>query len=169
MASTALQVHTRGMTLSDIPSVLEIDRLSFPIPWSERTYRFELLENKSASLMVAEAVESGERRIIGHVGFWIIVDEVHISTLAVHPEYRGNAIGEELLTQALFHARQSGASLATLEVRISNVAAICLYEKFGFQVVGRRKRYYRDNHEDALLMTLDPIGQGRSSWNGGAL
>lgn len=164
----ALQVHTRGMTLADLPAVREIDRLSFPLPWSERTYRFELLENESAHLLVAEASQPGERQVIGHVGFWIIIDEVHISTLAVHPEYRGNAIGEELLAQALDHARKLGATLATLEVRNSNLAAICLYKKFGFQVVGRRKRYYRDNHEDALLMTLNPLGQGRSSRNGGA-
>jgi len=164
----ALQVHTRGMTLADIPAVREIDRLSFPLPWSERTYRFELLENDSAHLLVAEATHLREHQVIGHVGFWIIVDEAHISTLAVHPDFRGNAIGGQLLAQALHHARKLGATLATLEVRNSNLAAICLYKKFGFQVVGRRKRYYRDNHEDALLMTLKPLRQGWSSGNGGA-
>ena len=168
MTQTAWQVRTRGMTLADIPAVLEIDRLSFPIPWSERTYRFELLENDSAYLVVAETDHVGHRRVIGHVGYWIIVDEVHISTLAVHPDFRGNAVGEELLAQALARAHGLGAKLATLEVRASNAAAIRLYEKFGFNVVGRRKRYYRDNHEDALLMTLDPLGDDRIRRYGGA-
>ena len=152
----------RGMTEADLPSVLEIDRLSFPIPWSERTYRFELKDNHAAQLKVAEVFEEGKLRIIGYVGFWFIVDEAHISTLAVHPDYRGQGLGEQLLQNALDDAIMRGAKVATLEVRVSNRAAVSLYEKFGFETIGHRSRYYRDNNEDALLMILNDIN-GRSS------
>jgi ribosomal-protein-alanine N-acetyltransferase len=87
------------------------------------------------------------------VGFWFIVDEAHISTIAVHPDFRQHGIGEILLQWALREALHLDAQLVTLEVRVSNHKAINLYEKYGFEVVGRRAHYYRDNNEDALLMT----------------
>lgn len=152
----------REMKVEDLPTVLEIDRLSFPIPWSERTYRFELNDNQAAQLKVAEVLEEGILRVIGYVGFWFIVDEAHISTLAVHPAYRGQGIGEQLLQDALNAAVTRGAQVATLEVRVSNDAALNLYRKFGFEVIGERPRYYRDNNEDALLMILNDIN-GRAT------
>lgn len=155
------------MTEADLPSVLEIDRLSFPLPWSERTYRFELKDNHAARLKVAEVFENGNMRIIGYVGFWFIVDEAHISTLAVHPHYRGQGIGEHLLQDALNDAVIRGAQVATLEVRISNEAAVRLYRKFGFEIIGERPRYYRDNNEDALLMILNDINGRVSGTKGG--
>jgi len=148
-------IRIRGMTLEDIPSVLLIDQQSFPLPWSERTYRFELTRNDAAHLLVAETSAVHSPVIIGYIGFWIIIDEVHISTIAVAPGYRREGIGRRLLTAALVEARRRGAQLATLEVRISNDSAIHLYEEFGFEVVGKRKGYYRDNHEDALIMTVE--------------
>jgi ribosomal-protein-alanine N-acetyltransferase len=155
------------MNEDDLPVVLEIDRLSFPIPWSERTYRFELKDNQAARLKVAEVYEDGRLRIIGYVGFWFIVDEAHISTLAVHPDYRGQGIGEQLLQDALHDAVIRGALVATLEVRVSNDAAVSLYRKFGFEIIGQRQRYYRDNNEDALLMILNDINGRVSGTIGG--
>ncbi len=153
MNSPTIDRVIRPMEAEDLPEVLRIDRLSFPTPWPERTYRYELAENPSAHLYVAEAVEDGRRAVIGYVGFWLIVDEMHISTLAVDPTYRRRGIGEHLLRAALERAADQGAELATLEVRVSNDAALKLYRKHAFEVVGRRPRYYQDNGEDALLMT----------------
>lgn len=139
------------MTLEDLPAVTEIDRLSFPVPWPERSYRFEINHNPAAQLLVAESLA---REVVGFLGYWLIADEVHISTFAVHPTHRTRHIGERMLLWALDQARDRGAEIATLEVRKSNRPAIQLYSKLGFEVVGRRTGYYRDNGEDAILMTL---------------
>lgn len=155
------------MGLADVPQVMAIDRLSFPLPWSEISYRKELTENANAHFFVA--VDGGRtgwpqwlgrpagRRVIGFAGYWYIVDEAHISTLAVHPQWRRQGIGEMLLVEMLKHAVGLGAVMATLEVRESNKAAQALYRKYGFEESGRRKHYYRDNGEDAVLMTARPI------------
>lgn len=154
MISTLEQVTIREMTLDDLSAVTEIDRLSFPVPWPERSYRFEIDHNPSARLFVAENLE---REVVGFLGYWLIADEVHISTFAVHPNHRTRRIGEKLLLSALADARRQGAEIATLEVRVSNQPAVRLYEKLGFQSVGRRVGYYRDNGEDALLMTQSDL------------
>jgi ribosomal-protein-alanine N-acetyltransferase len=144
----------REMTLEDIPAVLEIDRVSFSNPWPERSYRYELNENPAAQLFVA-TLDDGV--VVAYLGYWLIADEVHISTFAVQPGFRMQGIGEDLLKRALSDAAEKGARIATLEVRKSNDAAIALYEKLGFEVVGTRKGYYRDDNEDAILMTLYEI------------
>jgi ribosomal-protein-alanine N-acetyltransferase len=141
------------MNAEDISIVLEIDRISFPIPWPERSYRFELLENPAAYLLVAESVEDQERTVVGYIGFWYIIDEMHISTLAVHTDHRRKGIGDRLLKEVMRRARGMGAELITLEVRESNFAALNMYKKHGFVINGRRKHYYRDNNEDAFVMT----------------
>jgi ribosomal-protein-alanine N-acetyltransferase len=143
-------VTIRPMSMDDLNRVTEIDKLSFPLPWPESSYRFELTANRASILLVAEVAG----RLVGYVGCWLLVDEVHISTLAVHPEFRQQGIARRLLNDLLHQAASGGAELATLEVRISNQAAIDLYESFGFQISGRRPRYYRDNQEDAHIMTL---------------
>lgn len=94
-----------------------------------------------------------ERQVVGYSGFWYILDEAHVSTIAVHPDWRGQGVGERLLVAMLEQALDLGAVTATLEVRVSNTPAQNLYRKYHFEVVGRRRRYYRDNGEDALLMT----------------
>ncbi len=143
--------------MADIETVIEIDRLSFSLPWSTRAYRLELTENPAAHLYVAVIKKHTNEYILGYIGFWYIVDEAHISTLAVHPSERRTGIGEGLLTHAMEDAESIGAEVVTLEVRSSNQPAILLYQKFGFEVVGRRPRYYQDNGEDAILMTLSDL------------
>jgi ribosomal-protein-alanine N-acetyltransferase len=155
-----LEVAVRAMELDDLTHVLEIDRLSFPVPWPERSYRYELTENPASNMLVAES-NGPVHRVVGFIGCWLIADEVHISTLAVHPSFRGQGIGRVLLEATLDQSVHRGAEIATLEVRVSNTTAINLYRKMGFEVVGRRPGYYRDNGEDALLMTVSGLhGRG---------
>lgn len=143
--------------MDDLSAVLQIDRQSFPLPWPERSYRFELSKNPAAHLMVADLDEDGQQAVIGFIGCWIIVDEVHISTLAVHPDHRRQGVGERLLLEMLDHVISKGVETASLEVRESNQAAISLYQKHGFSIEGRKVGYYRDNNEDALLMILKEL------------
>jgi len=154
----------RPMTPDDLERVIIIDRLSFTLPWPESSYRFELYSNPAARLWVAEwglsaagSLDQPGGAVVGMIVVWLIVDEAHIATLAVHPDYRGLGLGKLLLHTALRQALQEGCISATLEVRQSNLAAQQLYRAFGFAEVGCRKRYYRDNFEDALIMTLSPI------------
>jgi ribosomal-protein-alanine N-acetyltransferase len=159
----------RAMTLGDLPEVLEIDRTSFPIPWPERSYRFELNENPASHLFVAVMNDQAHPRVAGYIGFWLVVDEAHISTLAVHPLHRRMGIGAHLLEAALDKAARLGAEMATLEVRVSNQPAVDLYHKFGFHITGKRAKYYRDNDEDALIMTLTGLRNRQADvWGGPA-
>lgn len=153
-----VELRFRHMTLEDVEQVYAIDVLSFPLPWSERSYRFELTENHNSRTWVAEAVnERGLTRVVAMIVVWIILDEAHIATLAVLPEFRRRHIGQHLLALALEDSVRSGAIQAYLEVRRSNLAAQNMYRRFGFMVNGVRPRYYLDNSEDALLMILAPI------------
>jgi ribosomal-protein-alanine N-acetyltransferase len=145
------------MTLDDVPSVVAIEKRSFPLPWSENSFRSDLTTNSAAHLLVAEQKNGAGRRIAGYAAYWLVVDEAHLSTLAVDPELRRQGIGERILRDAMLHAARNGADMMTLEVRVSNEAARRLYEKLGFRVVGRRPRYYKDNLEDAILMTSERL------------
>jgi [ribosomal protein S18]-alanine N-acetyltransferase len=167
VSAVALQIAVRPMTLDDLPAVMEIDRLSFALPWPERSFRFELTGNDASHLLVAEMPLGDQRRIAGYLGYWLLVDEMHISTLAVDPEMRGWGIGERLLLAGLEQAWIQGAEMSTLEVRPSNKAALALYRKHGFELVGRRRAYYQDNNEDALLMTLSGLSDWRTLAGGG--
>jgi ribosomal-protein-alanine N-acetyltransferase len=156
--SQPFSITFRSMTLADVQRVHEIDTLSFSLSWTERSYRFEVAENPSSITQVAEAtLATGESNVIGMIVTWVIMDEAHIATIAIHPDYRGYGIGRHLLAHNLLAAYERGARLAHLEVRRGNIAAQNLYTQFGFKVVGIRTRYYQDNHEDALLMTLDNL------------
>jgi ribosomal-protein-alanine N-acetyltransferase len=167
MTSEVMAPVIREMTMDDLPIVLEIDRLSFPLPWSERTYRFELEENQAAVLFVAEAPDNGASKVVGYIGLWFVVDEAHISTIAVHPNYRRHGLGEALLQHGLEYASENGAAMVTLEVRVSNQAALNLYDKYGFKVIGSRPRYYRDNNEDAYIMARNSMKRGSVRQDGG--
>jgi ribosomal-protein-alanine N-acetyltransferase len=146
-----LTVLIRRMTLEDVPAVHEIDTLSFSLPWPERSFRFELTENPVSRGWVAEV----DRRIAAMLVLWFIIDEAHVATIAVHPDFRRQGIGEQILLFALRSAQAEGARRAFLEVRAGNVAAQAMYKKYGFEIAGVRRGYYRDNNEDALLMNLE--------------
>lgn len=149
-----MTVTVRKMMPEDLPAVVQIDRTSFSLPWPEQTYRYEVTSNPSARCLVAE---TEERTIAAMIVSWIVVDELHIATFATHSDYRRQGIGSRLLSQALSDGRRMGVRRAFLEVRAGNEAAQAMYRKFGFAVTGRRPKYYRDNDEDAILMTLEPL------------
>ena len=148
------------MQLDDVDRVAAIERRSFPTPWPARGYRHELANNKHAFYVVlARLDEHGEEHILGYAGQWIVADEAHVSTIAVDPDWRGRGLGALLLHQMVHHALTHDAAVVSLEVRESNEPAHALYARFGFRQVGRRRRYYRDTGEDALLMDLDLSGE----------
>jgi ribosomal-protein-alanine N-acetyltransferase len=148
-----MSLTIRRMTVEDVPAAHEIDVSSFTLPWPERSLRFEVTDNPAARCWAAEL----DGRLVGMLALWMIVDEAHIATVATHPGYRQQGIASQLLVAALKSAYAEGARSALLEVRAGNQAAQEMYRKFGFEVVGRRERYYKDNHEDAVLMTLSRL------------
>jgi [ribosomal protein S18]-alanine N-acetyltransferase len=153
VARPPVAVQVDLMTFADIPAVHAIERESFAVPWPDEAYRNELATNRLASYVVARA----DGRVIGFAGLWVMVDEAHVTTFAVDPRWRRRGVGERLLLALIDIAEARRAREATLEVRLSNVPARRLYEKFGFRPVGIRPRYYSDNGEDALIMTTDPL------------
>ena len=188
----ASSIAVSRMMLDDIPAVLEIEKASFPRPWPEKAYRYELAENSNAYFIVARAhgivspqnttplrklfsfirpVTAPSSRtasyspfgphgqlpssfVVGFAGMWMYVDEAHIATIAARADWRGRSVGETILHNLMREAQRRNAVSATLEVRIGNAVAQNLYRKYGFEEVGRRKNYYQDNREDALLMTV---------------
>ncbi|MBA3531008.1 MAG: ribosomal protein S18-alanine N-acetyltransferase [Ardenticatenales bacterium] len=166
-----------SMTLNDLDAVMEIETVVHSAPWPASAYRHELEQNNLAHyIVVMPAPQQAQvpagirgrlrawlhrprrgRPILGYGGFWLMVGEAHISTIAVDPEWRGMGLGELLLLDLIERALDLEAEMVTLEVRISNVAAQNLYLKYQFENVGRRKRYYRDNNEDAYIMTASEV------------
>lgn len=143
-------MNIRRMTVDDIQQVIAIDRASFSLPWPERSFRFEVTDNEASRAWVADM----DGIIVGMIVAWMLVDEAHIATIATHPDFRRQGIASKLLLYALQMMQGEGAVTSVLEVRESNVAAQAMYRKFGFEESGRRPRYYKDNGEDAILMTL---------------
>jgi ribosomal-protein-alanine N-acetyltransferase len=141
------------MTMADLPSVQLIERVSFTTPWPPQAYGQELETNRLAHYLVALIGDE----LVAYGGVWLMVDEAHITTFAVHPGYRRRRIGERLLLALLDLAVDRHAREATLEVRLSNLPARRLYEKYGFRPVGIRPRYYSDDGEDALIMTTETL------------
>ena len=139
------------MAVTDLDSVLAIERVSFSTPWSRGAFVYELNQNQVARSWVARA--SGE--VVGYLCLWEVGPEVHITNLAVHPTWRRHGIARTLLGTILEDARRRGVTQALLEVRPSNTEARGLYERFGFRMIGRRKGYYPDTGEDALVMEVD--------------
>jgi len=141
------------MALDDLLAVHRIEQASFSVPWPDDAYRSELQANRLASYLVVRSDEG----VVAYGGIWLMVDEAHITTFAVDPAWRRQRVGETLLIALLDLALARHAREATLEVRLSNVPARRLYEKYGFRPVGLRPRYYSDNGEDALIMTTEPL------------
>lgn len=177
------------MTLTDIPRVVEIEKLAYTTPWPSSAYRKELQDNQHAYYIVVrdtlldapasqvEPTESQRRpfplsllpnrpvttpsvstsSIVGFAGLWLMIDEAHVTTIANHPDYRGRGIGELMLSSLIDISYEIGARAVSLEVRVSNYVAQNLYRKYGFKEAGIRRRYYSDNHEDAMIMWTDDI------------
>ncbi len=180
------------MMISDVPRVIEIERLAYPSTWPPSAYRKELQDNRWAHYIVlrdkkiveqhmAIGVQEPEKprrffplsllpgrasatatapelgSIIGFAGLWLMVDEAHITTIAMHPDFRRKGLGEFMLVNLIDIAYNIGANWVTLEVRVSNHTAQNLYRKYGFREKGLRQKYYSDNQEDALIMWTDEI------------
>lgn len=139
------------MNIQHIDGVLEVEKLSFSTPWSKDAFIKEVKENNFAFYLV---VLDGEK-VIAYVGSWLIIDECHITNLAVHPEFRKEGIAFRLLEILIDIVQLRGIIAVTLEVRTSNTAAQLLYRKLGFEEKGIRKGYYTDNNEDAIIMWLN--------------
>jgi [ribosomal protein S18]-alanine N-acetyltransferase len=157
VARPPLRVSIEPMGLDDLPTVQAIEEASFTTPWPPHAYRSEIETNRLAQYIVARV--GGE--VVAYAGMWMMVDEAHITTFAVHPRWRRQRIGERLLLTLLDLARGRRAREATLEVRLSNLPARRLYEKYGFRPVGLRPRYYSDDNEDALIMTTESLDMPR--------
>jgi len=166
------------MQLADVPTVASIERDVFPMPWTASAFAYEIQANPRSYYLVARYRQlppaptiqgkltsalhylAGRRRnvkILGYAGFWLMVDEAHISTLAVTPRHLRRGIGELLLAGLIDWACEVEATTMTLEVRVSNLVAQALYRKYGFEPTGIRKGYYSDNGEDAMIMTTEAI------------
>jgi ribosomal-protein-alanine N-acetyltransferase len=174
-ADPALPYAIDLMRVDDLEQVMPIERTSFPAPWPASAYRYELTQNTLSSYLVLRDRRSASTLsrlklvwlrkrmplsgVVGYGGFWIILDEGHLSTIAIHPDWRGRGLGELMLVALMDVAIMRGAGELTLEVRVSNHVAQNLYRKHGFVQVGLRKRYYHDNGEDALIMTTPRVDE----------
>ena len=183
---TPLPLILRYMDQDDIPEVHALDTLAFPTAWPISTYRHEI-RNENSRMFVLEShprMPEQERprpsilrrmfnanvpptpaqRLVGYSGMWHVADEAHVSTIAIHPQWQGHKLGELLLWNMVRHAYALRASMVTLEVRVSNTVAQNLYRKYNFAIVGRRRGYYRDNGEDAYLMSTVKMDDDYRTW-----
>ena len=135
------------MKSDDIKNVVEVETKCFTVPWHEESFIQEL-NNNVALYLVAKV----EEKAVGYVGVWKILNEGHITNIAVHPNYRNKGIGRALVSELLLLCTKDGIETFTLEVRKSNLIAQKLYKDFGFVEAGIRKKYYSDNNEDAIIM-----------------
>jgi ribosomal-protein-alanine N-acetyltransferase len=172
-------VTVAPMTPDDLDEIMPLERQSFTDPWTRHMYLSDLTTNALATYLVVrhgdagtrgrgerQAVENGlvlspslhaaASPILAYGGFWLLLDEAHIATVASHPAWRGCGLGQRLMLALLDAAMARGAASSTLEVRAGNLPARRLYEKLGYEVTGVRKRYYRDG-EDGLIMTTPPL------------
>jgi len=148
-----LVIEIREMRLEDLDGVLWVEQSSFRTPWTRTMFEDEFKNPDMAHYLIARCKD----HVVGYMGFWKITKEAHITNLAVHPAFQRRKIGERLLFAAMRRARRLGIERATLEVRASNEPAKKLYEKYGFQLVALRKKYYTDNNEDAWIMWMNDL------------
>ena len=141
----------RRMELKDLDTVAAIEAATFARPWSRASFEQELTRNVAARYLVAEL----DGQVVGYAGAWIILDESHVTNIAIEENFRGRGIGKQLTAGLMQYLSNLGAAYATLEVRVSNERAQNLYRSLGFVSIGKRKKYYEDNNEDAFLMVCD--------------
>ena len=151
----------RRMTEADVDGVFAVETDSFPKPWTREDFVREMTVNVCARYLVAET----DGKIAGFAGAWIVLDEAHVTNIAVLPEYRGRGIGMALTESLLQYASNLGVVYATLEVRRSNEAAKRMYRAAGFEYVGVRKRYYEDNGEDALIYCCQRMPEAQADFS----
>jgi ribosomal-protein-alanine N-acetyltransferase len=150
-------MRIREMTVLDLKDVMDIEVLCFTTPWQEKAFENELTMNKLAHYFVLEESIDYITRVVAYIGCWHIVDEGHITNVAVHPKWRSKGYAKLLIQHLMNYAHSVGIEKLTLEVRVSNDAAISLYKSFGFVSHGIRPKYYSDTGEDALIMWA-PVG-----------
>jgi len=152
MGSTEIAVHP--MTPADLDGVMEVERLSFPTPWSRDAFYSELMQSYTVYLVAREG-----DRVVAHAGMHVVWEDSHVTNVAVHPEYRGRGVGERMMLELMLRAVHRGAIRMTLEVRAHNTTAQSLYRKLGFitEPGAVRKGYYSDTGEDAIIMWKDPL------------
>lgn len=179
MDLTNLPYLIQPMLLDDVPTVHAIEQEAFSLPWSAAAFTHEIRENTSSQYLVLRykpyIYEPAIRRflprsvrhlvqspandpsLIGYGGYWMILEEAHICTLAIRSSWRGRGLGELMLLSLIESALARQAELVTLEVRVSNQRAQNLYLKYGFEIVGKRPGYYTDNNEDAYIMSTPSV------------
>jgi [ribosomal protein S18]-alanine N-acetyltransferase len=148
-----------AMRVTDIEAVQEIEQLSFSTPWPTYAFEQELRGNRLARYVVARAGTLDGELVVGFAGLWLMVDEGHITTFGVHPDWRRQGVGARLMLRLVDIALELGAARMTLEVRVGNQAAQELYRRFGFTIAGTRVRYYTDDGEDAFVMTTPALSE----------
>ena len=136
------------MEVDDLNRIVDLERLCFSSPWSKDDFLYELNENPFGYYVVLKEVD----KILAYLGLWMDEERAQITTIGVDPEHRGKGYAKTLMVHMLDVCSSKGVKIYSLEVRVSNQAAISLYQRFGFIQVGLRKAYYQDNHEDAYLM-----------------
>lgn len=151
--NAAVEVDFVEMNLEHLPQVLDIEQLSFPTPWSHHAFVYEIMHNNFSYYIVALAGD----KVVAYGGMWLVLDEAHVTNVAVHPQYRNQKIGHVLMHRLMAKAVEKGAARMTLEVRPSNLQAKKLYAGLGFKERGVRKNYYSDTNEDAVIMWNDNL------------
>lgn len=141
-------ITIRRMNVADIEAIEVIENLCFSLPWSYESFYNEIQSNRLAHYFIILFND----KIVGYIGLWQVLDESHITNIAIHPDFRRLGLASELIGYTLNFCREAGILSVTLEVRESNIPAQNLYKNFGFCTNGFRKQYYSDNHEDAIIM-----------------
>ncbi len=138
----------RPMTEEDIDDIVEIEKEVFTTPWTREAFLIEIRENKLAQYLVIEI----DKKVVAYGGIWLILNEGHITNIAVKEAYRGQGLGAKIVEGLIYFCKLKSIEAITLEVRKSNLVAQNLYKKYGFEEAGIRPRYYQDNNEDAIIM-----------------
>lgn len=144
----SMDILVRPMLEKDIDEVLDIEKTSFATPWTKEAFTLEITKNMLAKYVVAEI----QGKVVGYGGIWLIIDEGHVTNIAVHEKYRGLGVGNKIMEGLIDICRDRNIVAMTLEVRKTNEVAKSLYDKYGFKEYGIRPGYYSDNNEDAIIM-----------------